>query len=244
MNLKNKLGYTLLGAGIMAVGITIGQVITPDIEAQSKAVFDKITCREIEVVDEKGRQAILISSGNGIALVTIFDSRSGVPGVMLGSSETMNNVHITDKRSGVPGSISLQSHKGGVNGVGIYNIGSNANAVLLGSTDESNYVSVSDKQGTEAVTLRSTGFVGNSVTVYDNQQKESVVLSGTAAHNSLNVFDKKLGIPGINFLSGEEANGVAILDRQGEIAIALASNDKKNRVVVIDKTGKEMSLGD
>ena len=29
MNHKQKLGYTLLGAGIMAVGITIGQFVTP-----------------------------------------------------------------------------------------------------------------------------------------------------------------------------------------------------------------------
>ena len=228
----------------MLIGLVVGAIVSPPLIAQSNAVFHKVVCREIEVVDENGRQAILISSGNGTALVTIFDSRSGVPGVMLGSSETMNNVHITDKRSGIPGSIFLQSHKGGANGVGIYNIGSNANAVMLGSTDESNYVSVSDKQGKETVTLRSAVFVGNSVTVYDNQGKESVVLSGTAAHNSLNVFNKKSGIPGINILSGEGANGVAILDQQGEIVIVLASNDKKNRVVVIDKTGKEMSLGD
>ncbi len=33
MNHKQKLGYTLLGAGIMAIGIIIGQVITPDIDA-------------------------------------------------------------------------------------------------------------------------------------------------------------------------------------------------------------------
>lgn len=63
MNHKQKLGYTLLGAGIMAVGITIGQFITPDIEAQSNGVFDKITCREIEVVDTKGNKAIVSGSG-------------------------------------------------------------------------------------------------------------------------------------------------------------------------------------
>ena len=40
----------------MAVGIIIGQVITPDIEAQSNGVFDKITCRGIEVVDENGKR--------------------------------------------------------------------------------------------------------------------------------------------------------------------------------------------
>ena len=51
MNHKQKLGYTLLGAGIMALGITIGQWRTPDIEAQGEAqMFDKTTCREMEVV--------------------------------------------------------------------------------------------------------------------------------------------------------------------------------------------------
>lgn len=35
MNHKQKLGYMLLGAGIMALGIIIGQVVTPDIEARS-----------------------------------------------------------------------------------------------------------------------------------------------------------------------------------------------------------------
>ncbi len=34
MNHKQKLGYMPLGAGILAVGIIIGQVVTPDIEAE------------------------------------------------------------------------------------------------------------------------------------------------------------------------------------------------------------------
>ena len=54
MNHKQKLGYILLGAGIMAVGITIGQFLTPNIEAQNNGVFDKIQCRELEVVDTTG----------------------------------------------------------------------------------------------------------------------------------------------------------------------------------------------
>ena len=33
MNHKHKLGYTLLGAGITAVGITIEQAVTPEINA-------------------------------------------------------------------------------------------------------------------------------------------------------------------------------------------------------------------
>ena len=38
MNYKQKLGYTLLGAAVMAVGIIIGQLSTPNIEAQSNSV--------------------------------------------------------------------------------------------------------------------------------------------------------------------------------------------------------------
>ena len=45
MNHRQKLGYIALGAGIMAVGITIGQFITPQLEAQSNGVFDKVVCR-------------------------------------------------------------------------------------------------------------------------------------------------------------------------------------------------------
>ena len=70
MNYKQKLGYTLLGAGIMALGITIGQFITPNIEAQSNGVFDKITCRELEVVDAKGNKAIVLVGGDKL-IVTI-----------------------------------------------------------------------------------------------------------------------------------------------------------------------------
>ena len=49
MNHKQKLGYTLLGAGIMALGIIIGQAITPNIEAQQHGYFDTIVCHKLFV---------------------------------------------------------------------------------------------------------------------------------------------------------------------------------------------------
>ena len=63
MNHKQKLGYTLLGAGIMALGITIGQFVTPDIEAQRNGVFNEITCRKLTVVDKTGKDAIILDAG-------------------------------------------------------------------------------------------------------------------------------------------------------------------------------------
>ena len=63
MNHKQKLGYMALGAGILALGIIIGQFVTPDIEAQSNGVFDKILCREIEVVDKAGKRRAFLGRG-------------------------------------------------------------------------------------------------------------------------------------------------------------------------------------
>ena len=61
MNYKQKLGYMALGAGIMALGIIIGQVITPDIEAQSNGVFDEIVCNKLTVVNEAGERGDSVS---------------------------------------------------------------------------------------------------------------------------------------------------------------------------------------
>ena len=74
MNRKQKLGYTLLGAGIMAVGIAIGQFVTPDISAQSNGVFDKITCRRLLVVDENGNKAITLAVKENGNYVNLYDS--------------------------------------------------------------------------------------------------------------------------------------------------------------------------
>ena len=100
MNHKQKFGYTLLGAGIMALGITIGQFMTPDIEAQSNGVFDKITCRELEVVDKTGKKIAFLGRGAsslGIKgnVFEIFD-KNGKPSIKLSGTYGMNEVVIHD----------------------------------------------------------------------------------------------------------------------------------------------------
>ena len=62
MNHKQKLGYILLGAGIMAVGITIGQFITPDIEAQNSGVFDEIQCSKLTMVGKARKEAVVLTA--------------------------------------------------------------------------------------------------------------------------------------------------------------------------------------
>ena len=75
MNNRQKLGYMALGATILAVGITIGQFVTPNIEAQNNGVFDKIVCRELEVVDRQGNTAIRAAGTPERGFLSIFGRR-------------------------------------------------------------------------------------------------------------------------------------------------------------------------
>ena len=51
-----------LGAGIMLIGLAVGTIVSPPLIAQRNGVFDKITCRELEVLDENGNEAIVLST--------------------------------------------------------------------------------------------------------------------------------------------------------------------------------------
>ena len=97
MNNKQKLGYTLLGAGIMAVGITIGQFLTPNIEAQSNGVFDKIVCREIEEVDKNGNKAIALFSDADFTRLIVYNPQ-GKQGIKLESGGWGNYVIVRNFR--------------------------------------------------------------------------------------------------------------------------------------------------
>ena len=82
MNHKQKLGYMVLGTGILAVSIMIGQFATPDIEAQSDGVFDEISCRKLTVVDNEGNTAIGLVGDTFVNGVYILD-RSGNEAISL-----------------------------------------------------------------------------------------------------------------------------------------------------------------
>ena len=106
MNHKQKLGYVALGALIMLVGLAVGAIVSPPLIAQRNDVFDKITCRSLEVVDENGNIAVRLESslfsyddqGNidmGAGLL-VYDSLENVAiGVV--SQESANRVYVNGK---------------------------------------------------------------------------------------------------------------------------------------------------
>ena len=99
MNHKQKLGYMALGAGILALGIIIGQFVTPDIEAQSNGVFDKVTCRELEVIDPNGKKAIWLFASDGLVTSSIvLNDQNGKKAIWLFAlNEGENNIVLNDQ---------------------------------------------------------------------------------------------------------------------------------------------------
>ena len=173
MNHKQKLGYMALGAGILAVGITIGQFVTSDIGAQHNGVFDKLVCRELEVVDKDGKSAIVLG-GNDIAnSVVVYNPHLDRPGIQLFSSKVINSIDVFDQ-SGVPGmAVSLESMDGAVNSVSVNNQRGDTVVRLL------------SREGTNDV---------NGLQIMDNQRKEVIILESTSFLNRVSVHSKRTGL--------------------------------------------------
>ena len=153
-----------LGAGILALGIIIGQFVTPDIKAQSTDLpmdfddielppsnrrFNKITCRELEVVDKDGKKAIVLNSYKGNNTVMVLGKTGGL--VALDTSDERNSVLIYGKEDQHLPAVQLYHHKEG-NGIVIQNK-HGKKAILLESDDDGNDVRLYDLYGNLRVTL-------------------------------------------------------------------------------------------
>ena len=149
MNHKQKWGYMALGAGILALGIIIGQFVTPDIEAQSNGVFDKITCREIEVVDKDGETTILVGDGD------IFFHKGGGTAFM-GAHEHGGSVLIHGKG----GSIEIRTHEDG--GIVVVS-GKDGGSAKMGIDEHGGRVDVFNNQGKNRATMGVSAFGNGAV---------------------------------------------------------------------------------
>ena len=160
MNYKQKSGYMLLGAGLLAVGIIIGRLIEPSMEAESGDVFEKIICREIELVDKDGNRMISFRSNDEAAGATFYN-REGKIVMFLGSADELGSSLTMYDRFGRL-TIGLSSSSGWDNltgnGLTVYDIHGRA-AVELNSTLRGNEVRVYDRFG---------NVVGELVTKEDN----------------------------------------------------------------------------
>ena len=179
MNQKQKLGYMVLGAGIMAVGITIGQFITPNIEAQSNGVFDEIVCKKLSVVDEEGNKAIDLSTDEGARSIMIYD-KEGIPEIILDAGSLGTTVTIHNKETG--GGISLFAEEVS-SGIWVRHKG--RGHIDLSIDEESGEVAVYGKFG--AAYLKS-GLIGSGAAVYYHD-KGGIGLSAREFWNRITIND-------------------------------------------------------
>ena len=92
----------MLGAVIMLIGLAVGAIVSPPLGAQRNGVFDEITCRSLNVVDEKGAATIyfgnivsedLFLGGDHLAVkdvsvghgVVVMDASTGDQAIIVGS---------------------------------------------------------------------------------------------------------------------------------------------------------------
>ena len=153
MNNIQKLGYILLGAGIMAIGVTIGQFITPNIEAQGNGVFDEITCRRLKVVDKLGKDAITLNAGEESNGMVIFD-KTQAPAILLSGGWVRDEAkdNVIQIFGGTENNGILLSADETISLVKIVDNAGN-NAIILGANETGNHAVVLGKAGKEEIGL-------------------------------------------------------------------------------------------
>ena len=165
MNYKQKLGYTLLGAAVMAVGIIIGQLSTPNIEAQSNGVFDEIVCKKITVVDADGTPGILLESSKEDGNRIIINHLSGERAVGLGAGKDVVFLSL-NKPSGQEAATLIAAEP-----ATFFNLYGDAEkgAIKLGVLgDSTRSIMINDEKGTARISLiTSTLGFGTHAVIHD-----------------------------------------------------------------------------
>ena len=159
MNHKQKIGYTILGAGIMLVGMLIDNLTSPPVTAQNDG---EITCQKLTFVDETGQPLFYLETGNGLSIfkADVFNWNTEV-------SEKKEVMRLTC--GGILGNeLSLLNPEG-------------REGVRLDASQFGNFVAIFNHEGKEAVSLaskngRESGVDKNRVRIFNNEGQEAVTL--------------------------------------------------------------------
>ena len=112
MNTKQKLGYTIFGAVIMLVGMSVGSILSPTLIAQQNGVFDEIQCTKLTVVNELGEERIRIDAPGRFASFRMFDG-DDTPFRLYHSDNHVSMSLNSDPSSDFAGSIDLSASNTG-----------------------------------------------------------------------------------------------------------------------------------
>ena len=132
----------VLGAGILALGIIIGQWVTPDIEAQNNGVFDEIRCTQLTVVNQTGEPVINLKATQDGGTLGMMDKTRKISAIL--SIERKNpSLHLSNKKQNASVSLVVDENGGGLLLSGNKMEGS----VLLSTHKGTGIVIVTDRHG-------------------------------------------------------------------------------------------------
>ena len=175
MNHKQKAFYTLFGAVIMLIGMTVRAIVSPPLIAQRNGVLGEIQCTGLTVVDRSGEPAIVLRADEMLGNGVVIHNPTGTPAVLLVADDTGNSLAVVDK-SGEP-------------------------AVLLRTSELANRVIVRSPSGKDGVRL-SAGKVTNRVTVYNLEETNAVQLYADKVTGRVSVHNKVVSSDGRHLKRG------------------------------------------
>ena len=93
MNYRQKLGYIVLGAVIILVGLGLGAIVAPPLLAQDTRLFDEIICTRLTVLNRQGKPAFFLTSDDEKNTLGVFNPQ-GNAAIALTSSDETNSLSI------------------------------------------------------------------------------------------------------------------------------------------------------
>ena len=140
----------VLGAAIMLIGMWVSPLISPPVTAQRNGVFDKIQCREIEVVDKDGETAIRLYTtkhGGDIRM----DSKDGRIATM-SINERGGGLYLSGKGKFAGGNVSIYTDEGGAS-LSVEKGFSSDAGIRMFATEHHGRIDVNGKDGVSATML-------------------------------------------------------------------------------------------
>ena len=237
MNHKQKIGYTILGAFIMLIGMSIDNLTSRPVTAQTDG---EITCQKLTFVDETGKPLFYIETGKGLSIF-----KADVVNWDANVVEAKEVMRLTS--SGLFGSeLSLLNPNG-------------KGRVRLDASQFSSFVSVFNHEGKEAVSLASTngresGVDINRVRIFNNEGEQAVTLEArmknAAFYAAASPIEGAFPIKELNSVYVYN-NAPTLFDigdgrtrRRTKAAVSLVSDEDGNKVTVYNKGPKVVRQGD
>ena len=210
MNHKQKMGYILLGAFIMLIGMSIDNLTSSPVTAQTDG---EITCQKLTFVDETGEPLFTLNAeSDGRTGSLSFRNKDGKKAMKINNTRLGNSVYVYDRDE-------------------------KAVVMLHGFTLIGGVIYTKSSEGKSFSTSMSSGEHGGQVKVYGKEGEGTAVISINEHGGRVQVSDK--GGEGFATMSTTEHGGrVDVFNKQGKNRAVMSVNEYGNGAISTwDKNG-------